>query len=144
LVAAGAPSAGVSLVIAGIILSVTATIALILAMIFDVPKRIRTREIVRFINKFISRIQNQSRRLTYEGKKALIEREFRFAFGDSKDRPTAYTKLEQKDIDFLKGEKAKLGNIGLLTIASENKNLYDVSSWFERRTKNVRNGGNDA
>ena len=142
-IAASQPTAGVSLIIGGIILTVVATVALILAMIFDVPKRVRTREIVRFINKFISRIQNQSRRLTYEGKKALIEREFRFAFGDSKDRPTAYKKLEQKDIDFLKGEKAKLGNIGLLTIASENKNLYDVSSWFERRTKNVRNG-NDA
>ena len=77
--------------------------------------------------------------MTYDAKKALIERELRFAFGDDKDRPKAYKKLEKKDIEFLKNEKARIGNIGLYTIGCEVKNIYSVSDWFSDKTKNIRN-----
>jgi len=139
-VAASAPGyAGAGLILGGALLGIVALTAIIIAIIFSVSKRNRTREIVRFINKFINRIENQATRLSYEGKKALIERELRFAFGDSKDRPDAYKKLEKKDIEFLKNEKAKIGNIGLYTIGCEVKNIYSVSDWFSDKTFNIRN-----
>ena len=123
----------------GAVLGVTALAGLTVAMIFSAAKRNRTREIVRFLNKFINRIENQATQLTYQGKKALIERELRYAFGDDKDRPKAYKKLEKNDIKFLEAEKARIGNIGLYTIGCEVKNIYSVSDWFSDKTFNVRN-----
>ena len=133
-----APYTGFILVAGGAVLGIAAAVGIIIAMIFSISKRNRTREIVRFLNKYINRIENQATRLTYDAKKALIERELRFAFGDSKDRPDAYKKLEKKDIEFLKNEKAKIGNIGLYTIGCEVKNIYSVSDWFSDRTYNIR------
>lgn len=120
-------------------LAVPVIVALIISMIFSAAKRKRAKEISKFINKFTNRIENQATRLSYQGKKALIERELRFAFGDSKDRPDAYKKLEKNDIEFLKNEKAKIGNIGLYTIGCEVKNVYSVSDWFSDKTFNLRN-----
>lgn len=134
-----APYTGFILVAGGAVLGIAAAVGIIIAMIFSISKRNRTREIVRFLNKYINRIENQATRLTYDAKKALIERELRFAFGDSKDRPDAYKKLEKKDIEFLKNEKAKIGNIGLYTIGCEVKNIYSVSDWFSDKTFNIRN-----
>ena len=135
---AGVAAAGAALLVGGAVLGVVALTAIILAMIFSVSKRTRTREVVKFINKFISRIQDQATELTRDGKKALIERELRFAFGKSDDRPKPYKRLEKKDIKFLEDEKAKIGNIGLYTIACEVNNIYDVSNWFENSTENIR------
>ena len=135
----GLAMAAISAVTGGLVLGIGALAALIVVMIFNVAKRNRTKEITRFINKFINRIENQATQLTYEGKKSLIERELRYAFGDDKDRPKAYKKLEKKDIRFLEEEKVRIGNIGLYTIACEVKNVYSVSDWFAGKTKNVRN-----
>ena len=130
---------GVTVAVGGAALGITALAALTVAMIFSVAKRNRTKEIVKFINKFINRIENQATELTHEGKKSLIERELRYAFGNDKDRPKAYKKLEKNDIKFLKAEKARIGNIGLYTIGCEVKNIYSVSDWFSDQTFNIRN-----
>jgi hypothetical protein len=107
-------------------------------MIISATKRKRVRRITRFMNKFVARIQNEARPLTYEAKKALIQREFTFAFGNSDRRPDTYKDLTNNDIEFLRGEKARIGNIGLLTIVSTEQNVYDVSKWLSKKTKNIR------
>ena len=107
-------------------------------MIISSSRRNRVIRIVKFINKFVARLQDDARPLTYEAKKSLINSELNFAFGDSDSRPQPYKDLKNKDIDFLKGEKERIGNIGLLTIGSTVQGVYDVSNWLSRKTRNVR------
>ena len=136
--AVAATAGATTAALGGAVIATAAIVALIIVMIVDRSKRQRVRRITRFINKFVSRIQNQSEQLTYDGKKALIERELRLAFGDRDDRPEPYKDLSNNDIEFLQGEKARIGNIGLLTIGSTQKEIYDVSRWLTNKTKNVR------
>jgi hypothetical protein len=124
--------------IGGAIIGGAALVALIIVMIVSATKRNRVRRITRFMNKFVARMQNEARPLTYEAKKALIQREFNFAFGNSDRRPDTYKDLTNNDKEFLRGEKARIGNIGLLTLVSTEQNVYDVSKWLSKKTKNIR------
>ena len=136
--AAGAAAAAGAVGVAGIVIGGAALVALIVAMIISSSKRNRVIRIVKFINKFVARLQDDARPLTYEAKKSLVNRELNFAFGDSDSRPQPYKDLKNKDIEFLKGERERIGNIGLLTIGSTVQGVYDVSNWLSRKTKNVR------
>lgn len=136
--AAGAAAAAGAIGVAGIAIGAAALVALITIMIISSTKRKRVRRITRFMNKFVARMQNEARPLTYEAKKALIQREFNFAFGDSDRRPDTYKDLTNNDKEFLRGEKARIGNIGLLTLVSTEQNVYDVSKWLSKKTRNIR------
>jgi hypothetical protein len=136
----GAAAAGGAAVlgIGGAAIAGAALIATIVVMIVNRTKRQRVRRLIRFIDKFMSRLPTGT--LTYQERKDAINAEIDLAIGNDDDRPSRYKQLTNNDQDFLRENRAVFGNLGLVYIKAEKKNLIrDTGRWFRSKTRNIRN-----
>ena len=129
---------GASSIATSPVLAPLAAAALMIRFMIIRTKRRRVRRIIKFINKFLSRLPTTAS--TYSARRALINGQIDFAISDDDNRPPIYRDLTNSDKDFIASNRAVFGNIGLTYIKSEGSNLIqDTSKWFRSKTRNIRN-----
>ena len=101
------------------------------------------RKIIKFINKFMSRLPTP-RNSSYSVMKEAVEQELTLASStspaDDLNKPQMYTELTSYDRNFITENITVFGNIGLMYIKSEKENLIeDTNQWFRDKTKDIRN-----